>query len=136
MISLIEQRLVKLETCTEVLSMACGYLQEDFLLDPILQGGVKWHILRGLNYIIEVSQLIIGQYHFTCLNTPQDILRSLRDNRVCPPWLMDSIATKAKDILMDKDYLDQINGEDLYDMLEGMARNYRHFKKYVLEFVI
>jgi uncharacterized protein YutE (UPF0331/DUF86 family) len=136
MVDEIKEILYNLERCTENLSVTSGYTKEDFVLDPLNQGASKWFIFIGLSHALDTCGLIAKHYNFKNCRHQGDMLLSLRDNRIYPPWLADSLLNKLGLVSDYKEKLENIDADKLYDLIDEVVRDLRHFRKYVLEYVI
>ncbi|MEW6623799.1 MAG: hypothetical protein AB1420_11860 [Bacillota bacterium] len=132
----IKRKLDELEEYTEILSMVSTYSKEDFMNNPIYYGGAERFILLGYHNILEASKLICEHCRFSNIHS-KDIIKSLEINKVIPPWLVSNINKRKKYIFTLKyDYLRLMNKEELYFLLKDIISDFRHFKKYVLEYII
>ena len=137
MVLKIEKELKKLEEFTEILSVASTYEEDVFIGDPIVHGGAERFILQGLASVLKVGKLVAEENDSKNLSTPKDVLETLRNNKVYPEWLCDNLSKKIKYIdILDYDYLRHMDKEEIYDSLDEFISDFRHFKKFVLEYVI
>lgn len=128
-------KLDNLERYTEIISVAADLFEEDFVSNPLNYGGANRYILLGLHDVREairhLSHLLNLEYReYDC-----EILKILADSKVFPPWLAENLATDFNDF-REEQYCDLKNGHNLYCSLDSIVSDFRHFKKYVLEYLI
>ena len=136
MILKIENELKKLEEFTEILSVASTYEEDIFIGDPIVYGGAERFILQGLASILNVGRLVAEESDLQNSSDYKEVLETLRNNKVFPEWLCYSLSNKVKYIdTLDYDYLRHMDKSEVYKVLDEFIWDFRHFKKFVLEYV-
>ncbi|SCX75990.1 hypothetical protein [Alkaliphilus peptidifermentans] len=130
----IRRKLNKLDEYAEILSVASTYSKEDFINNPLIYGGAERFTILGYQNILEVSTLVIKHCQFP--NT-KNLIKTLESNRVFPNWLSANINGRIKYIYtLEYDYLKLMNKDELYNLLPEIVSDLRHFRKYVLEYVV
>ncbi|QIB27550.1 DUF86 domain-containing protein [Caloranaerobacter azorensis] len=137
MIEMIKKELDVLEKYTEILSVAYTYDEETFIHEPLIYGGTERFIILGLKSIVDVCRMVIDYCNFKRTDDYREMIRILEYKKVYPSWLSESLVRKIKYIFTLKyDYLKYMNKKELYTLLEEIIRDFRHFKKYVLEYIV
>lgn len=127
--------LENLERHTEIISTAAGLLEEDFVSNPLNYGGANRYILLGLHDVREASRLMSDQLNLDHCEHDCELLKVLADSKVFPPWLAKNLSADFNDFRQKK-YCDLKDEHKLYSRLDSIVSNFRHFKKYVLEYLI
>lgn len=132
----IVRELDRLEGYTEIISLASNYEKEIFVKEPIIYGGSERFIILGMTCVIEVCELIIMNFHLNRNKGFKEMIGILEKNRVYPEWLSTNLKNKVRYIFTLKyDYLRYMNKEELYNILDEVVSDFRHFKKYILEYI-
>lgn len=128
-------KLDNLERYTEIISTAAGFLGEDFSCNPLIYGGAVRYILLGLYNVRESSRLMSEQLNLKHSEYDSDVLKILAEKKVFPQWLAESLSIDLNDFA-EKQFDDFGGEKKLYCRLDRIVSDFRHFKKYVLEYLI
>lgn len=128
-------KLDNLERYTEIISTAAELLEEDFVSNPLNYGGASRYIILGLHNVREVSRLTNVQLNLEHCEYDYDLLKALTDRKVFPPWLAKNLLADFNDF-REEQYCDLKDEHKLYSRLDKIVSNFRHFKKYFLEYLI
>lgn len=133
-----KQKLDKLDIYAEILSVAATTEKIVFIKSPLIYGGAERYIILGYKLILEASKEMLEHYDFSNSNEPEAIVKILGTNRVYPPWLTKSLAKNINYGILknNEDLLLQMDKEKLYYLLDEFIKDFRHYRKFVLEYVI
>lgn len=128
-------KLDKLEGYAEILSTAAGLAEEDFVKNPLIFGGANRYILLGLHDVSDVSTMLCEEFCLEHSESCRVLLRTLSEKKVFPAWLAESLSTNIN-YFAQKQFDDFGDETKLYGELNKIVSDFRHFKKYVLEYLI
>ncbi|WP_157910317.1 hypothetical protein [Petroclostridium xylanilyticum] len=133
----IRQGLNLLEEYAEIISTASAYLKEEFENSPLIYGGAERYILLGLGQIFKVCKLVIGKYYSEKSYEVSKYIKILEKHKILPPWLAIRLTDKVECIsfFSQEDCLKDINKAQVYNWLDEIVSDFKHFKKYVLEYI-
>lgn len=111
-------------------------MEEDFIRDPLIYGGANRYILLGLQNVRDICILVYDVLSLNSLVGDNQLLQVLAKNKVFPRWLAENLSLNLKEFF-EKQYDDykEIDRLKLYGNLHQIVSNFRHFKKYVLEYI-
>lgn len=129
------KKLNKLESYTENISVAAGLLDEGFVSNPLMYGGAVRYILLGICELRETTKLMCKEYSIEDCKGDFERLTSLAEKKIFPTWLAKNLYVIISE--MSEMQCDDPNDKsELYGRLDGIVSDFRHYKKYVLEYLI
>lgn len=131
------RKLEKLREYTEILSVAAAYSKRDFVEMPLIFGGAERFILLGYENILETCKLTCKHCNLRDNLKDREIIKELELNRVFPQWLGVNLNKRVMYIYtLEYDFLRYMSKEELYTLLDDIISDFRHFRKYLLEYIL
>lgn len=129
-------KLDQLESYTEIISIAAGLIEEDFIRDPLVYGGAYRYIILGLEHVRDICILLRNIFNLNAFVGDNELLQVLVKNKVIPRWLAKNLLINIKELYEQQcDDLKETDKTKLYGKLDQIVSDFRHFKKYVLEYL-
>lgn len=126
-------KLNQLESFTEIISIATGFMKEDFIHDPLIYGGANRYILLGLEHIRDIGMMLCDIYGLDM--TEHELPKLLAKNKIFPHWLAENLLNINTFFRQQHDEYEEKDPALLYGKLDQIVSDFRHFKKYVLEYL-
>ena len=92
--------------------------------------------MLGSKLVYEVSILLRDSLSIDNSLENQELLNALAERKVYPRWLAENLSDSMRYYFLKYDYLEGINKTELYGMLDQIVSDFRHFRKFVLEYIV